>query len=45
MDKELRKLKNIDSKYAVKRIFGWLQTRDVPDYKKEAGMLFMMQEY
>lgn len=40
-----KKLGSIDSWMAVERIEKWLLNRDTPQYKLEAGALFMMEKY
>lgn len=45
MEKELKELWSIDSKLAVQRIKEWLLNKDIPDYKKEAWMMFMIEKY
>ncbi|MCD5375114.1 hypothetical protein LR010_01520, partial [Candidatus Gracilibacteria bacterium] len=43
--KELESLGKVDSWMAVERIEGWLLDTTTPEYKKEAGMLFMLSKY
>ncbi len=45
MDKELDWLWKIDSWDAIKRIKEWLLNKDTPEYKKEAGLMFMASKY
>jgi hypothetical protein len=45
MDKALEDLKKIDSWVAAQRIEKWLLNRNTPEYKKEAGLLFMYENY
>jgi hypothetical protein len=44
-DKELENLWKVDSPIAVGRIKRWLLNRNTPEYKKEAGILFMLEKY
>ncbi|MDP2090237.1 MAG: hypothetical protein Q8K30_01445 [Candidatus Gracilibacteria bacterium] len=45
MDKELDSLSKVDSPIAVQRIEKWLLNKSTPEYKKEAGILFMLEKY
>ena len=45
MDKALDGLGKVDSPIAVKRIEWWLTNKDTAEYKKEAGLLFMLSKY
>ncbi len=45
MDKALKWLGAVDSPIATERIKSWLKNRDTPEYKKEAGILFMLEKY
>ncbi len=44
-DEYIDKLKSIDSGPATEMIGKWLKNKDVPQYKLEAGLLFMMEKY
>lgn len=45
MEKELKWLTKVDSPIAVKRILKWLKNKNCPEHKKEAWMLFMLENY
>lgn len=45
MDEHKDKLKAVDSYVAVWMIEEWLLNRDTPQYKKEAWMIFMLENY
>ena len=45
MDKELEALGKIDSWMAVERVEKWMLDTTTPEYKKEAGTLFMISKY
>ncbi|NVP17486.1 hypothetical protein HUU51_02090 [Candidatus Gracilibacteria bacterium] len=45
MDKALDGLSKVDSPIAVNRIKGWLLNKNTPEYKKEAGLMFMLSKY
>ncbi|MDD3793675.1 MAG: hypothetical protein PHI37_02600 [Candidatus Gracilibacteria bacterium] len=45
MDKALEGLGKVDSWIAVSRIEGWLLNKNTPEYKKEAGIMFMLSKY
>ena len=45
MDKEIESLWKVDSPIATARIKWWLQNRNTPEYKKEAGLMFMIKKY
>ncbi len=45
MDKAIDGLSKVDSPIATWRIKDWLLNKDTPDYKKEAGLMFMLQKY
>lgn len=45
MEKALKWLWSVDSPDAVNRIKWWLSNRDTPEYKKEAGLIFMLSKY
>lgn len=45
MDKALDWLSKVDSWIAVERIKWWLENKNTPEYKKEAGLMFMLSKY
>ena len=45
MDKEIEDLWKVDSPIAIARIKKWLLNRDIPEHKKQAWMLFMLEKY
>jgi len=45
MEKAIKWLWDVDSKDAIKRIRWWLLNKDTPEYKKEAGLMFVMKKY
>ena len=45
MDDYVKKLSDIDSGPATKLIASWLENRDCPQYKKEAGLIYMLEKY
>lgn len=45
MEKEIKWLWNIDSWLATTRIKEWIENKDIPEYKKEAWLMFMMEKY
>lgn len=45
MDEYSQKLKDLDTSAAVQLIEKWLLNNDCPGYKKEAGLMFMMEKY
>lgn len=44
-DESIQKLKDVDSWPATKMIIWWLRNKDVPEHKKEAWMIFMLEKY
>jgi hypothetical protein len=45
MDEHLERLKGINSALSTKIIEGWLLDKNCPEYKKEAGLMYMMEKY
>ncbi len=45
MDKAIDWLSKVDSPIATKRIKEWLLNKNTSEYKKEAGLMFMLQKY
>jgi len=45
MDKAIDWLSKVDSPIATRRIKEWLLNKNTPEYKKEAGLMFMLQKY
>lgn len=45
MDEHLSRLKGINSALAVKQIEKWLKDKRTPEYKKEAGLMYMLEKY
>ncbi len=45
MEDYIQKLKNVDSGPATEMIEWWLFNKNCPEYKKEAGVMFMMEKY
>ena len=41
MEKELTKLWKIDSKKATSRVLKWIKNKDTPEFRKEAGLMYM----
>jgi hypothetical protein len=45
MSKAIENLKKVDSVDAANMINRWITNANTPEYKKEAGMMFMMENY
>ncbi len=45
MNKEIEALWKVDSWIATRRIRKWLLDKDTPEYKKEAGLMFVLSKY
>ena len=45
MEKELKKLWDVETSVAMERIDKWLENKDTAEFKKEAWLLFMISKY
>jgi len=45
MEKAIKWLWDVDSSDAIKRIKWWILNKDTPEFKKEAGLMFVMKKY